>query len=247
MPNNRIYYAIQQVSIGSGVTSGAIPSGNVVKGLQSVGLTTNFNLDQVYEIGQLSIYQNVENIPDVEVTLNKVLDGSPPVYILATEKGTALQNGLVATSADLAGRSNTRADLQLAIFADTQTAAKTGTNSLALVTCSGLYVSSVSYSFPIDGNFTEDVTLVGNDKLWASTTVSGMFTGNDSPSSTAGVNRRQHLQMDSCKFPNEIPGIANGTNSLLSTASGYKTHFQNITVSCDLYRCRTVRGGRSPG
>ena len=74
MANNRIYYAIQQVTLGTG----SVP----VHGLQSVGLTTNFNLEQVFELGQLSIYQNVENIPEIEVTLNKVLDGYPLLYVL---------------------------------------------------------------------------------------------------------------------------------------------------------------------
>ena len=39
--NNRIYYAIQQVSMG--------PSGSetALHGLQSVGVTSNFNLEQI--------------------------------------------------------------------------------------------------------------------------------------------------------------------------------------------------------
>ena len=68
--NNRIYYAIQQVKLGFGDNK------QVVHGLQSAGITTNFNLEQVFEMGQLAIYQNVENIPEIEVTLNKVLDGA---------------------------------------------------------------------------------------------------------------------------------------------------------------------------
>jgi hypothetical protein len=257
MPNNRIYYAIQQVSIGSGITGSGIPGTGLpgttgtgrgspvaIHGLQSVGLTTNFNLEQIYEMGQLALYQNFENLPDIEVTLNKVLDGYPLIYTLATEKGTGLQAGLIASSGDLAGRANTRTDLQLAIYPDTGMSATGG--SLALVTCSGLYVSSVSYTFPVDGNFTEDVTLVGNDKIWSTAVITGVFTGNnDAPAATAGVNRRQHLQMDSCVFPKEIPGISSsGTNSLLSTASGYAVHFQNITVSCDLGREAIYELGR---
>ena len=70
MANNRIYYAIQQVKLGPAAGTMA-----PVHGLQTVGITTNFNLEQVFEMGQLAIYQNVENVPDVEVTLNKVLDG----------------------------------------------------------------------------------------------------------------------------------------------------------------------------
>jgi hypothetical protein len=229
MANNRIYYAIQQVQLGESTNK------TLVHGLQSVGITTNFNLEQVFELGQLAIYQNIENIPDIEVTLNKVLDGYPLLYVLATEKGSAINTSLVAVSPDLAGRSNSRVDMTLSIYPDTNTSA-TGT-SIANVVCSGMYVSSVSYTFPVDGNFTEDLTLVGNNKVWGSTT-SGGFTGNDdSPLAAEGVNRRQHLQMPACRFPTQIPGITgSGVNQLVGNGSGHNVHFQNITVSTDLGR-----------
>lgn len=230
MANNRIYYAIQQVELGQGVNK------TVVHGLQSAGITTNFNLEQVFELGQLSIYQNIENIPDIEVTLNKVLDGYPLLYVLATEKGSAVNTSLVASSPDLAGRSNARVDMVLSIYPDNQTSAKG--SSIANVVCSGMYVSSVSYTFPVDGNFTEDVTLVGNNKVWASSQTTGSFSGNnDSPAATMGVNRRQHLDMTACRFPTQIPGIdANGVNQQIGNGSGHAVHFQNITVSTDLGR-----------
>jgi len=98
MANNRIYYAIQQVELGHAGGKEA------VHGLQSAGITTNFNLEQVFELGQLSIYQNVEGIPDIEVALNKVLDGYPLIYVLATEGGTGINAGLVAVSPTLPGR-----------------------------------------------------------------------------------------------------------------------------------------------
>ena len=230
MANNRIYYAIQQVTLGTG----SVP----VHGLQSVGLTTNFNLEQVFELGQLSIYQNVENIPEIEVTLNKVLDGYPLLYVLATEAGTGINTGLVATSPDLAGRQNARADMSLSIYNDTVTKVG-GNSSFANVRCSGMYVSSVSYTFPVDGNFTEDVTLVGNDKIWSTVAVTGdaSFDNDDEPLSNEGINRRQHLQMTQCRFPTQIPGVnASGLNTQLGSGSGHNVHFQSITVSTDLGR-----------
>lgn len=229
MANNRIYYAIQQVTMGPSTDMVA------VRGLQSVGITTNFNLEQVFELGQLALYQNIENIPEIEVTLNKVLDGYPLLYVLATEAGTAINSNLVATGPDLPGRQNARVDVRLGIFADTKTSAKG--NSMSSVVCSGMYVSSVSYTFPVEGNFTEDVTLVGNDKIWGSN-VSGMFQNNDDePLAAEGVNRRQHLNMTACRFPTQIPGIGNdGINSLIGNGSGHEVHFQNVTVSTDLGR-----------
>lgn len=229
MPNNRIYYAIQQVQLGP-----ANSSMTAVHGLQTVGITTNFNLEQVFEMGQLSIYQNVENVPDIEVTLNKVLDGYPLLYVLATETGSGVGTGLTAASPTIPGRQNARTDMRLAIYDDTKIASSG--NSFSAVTCSGMYVSSVSYTFPVDGNFTEDVTLVGNNKVWGGTVV-GAFNNNDAPIAAQGVARRQFLNMSACRFPTQIPGISSsGTNDAIGGGSGFAVHFQNITVSCDFGR-----------
>lgn len=234
MANNRIYYAIQQVVLGK--AGGVLNTDKYpVHGLQTVGMTTNFNLEQVFEMGQLAIYQNVENIPDMEVTLNKVLDGYPLIYTLATETGSSVATGLTAVNPTIPGRQNARCDMQLAIFSDTNVTSSG--NSFHAVTCSGMYVSSVSYTFPVDGNFTEDVTLVGNNKVWAGTQTGAFSGNNDAPLSTTGVGRRQYLNMGSCRFPSQIPGIsAGGLNSLLGNGSGHAAHFQNITVSCDFGR-----------
>lgn len=234
MANNRIYYAIQQILLGQ-----AAGTMYPVQGLQTVGITTNFSLEQVFEMGQLSIYQNVEGVPDIEVTLNKVLDGYPLIYTLATEAGTSVNTGLVAANPTIAGRQNARTDMKLSVFPDTQVSASG--NAVTTVVCSGMYISSVSYTFPVDGNFTEDVTLVGNNKVWVTnpaTTGDAVFNNNDdSPFAVQGVGRRQYLQMSACRFPKQIPGInSDGVNALIGNGSGFNTHFQNITVSCDFGR-----------
>ena len=229
MANKRIYYAIQQVSIGSPPVA--------LHGIQSVGISTNFSLEQVFELGQLEIYQNVEEVPEVEVTLNKVLDGYPLIYEAATQFGTSINAALVAQNDTLSGRQNARCDVYLGIFDDQQESA-TG-NALDTVLCLGMYVSSVSYTFPVDGNFTEDVTLVGNSKVWTGNTpLAGAFTNNDDSPASSSVGRRQFLDIGNCFFPTEIPGVQ-ATGKLLdnsATGEGWSTHFQNITVSCDLGR-----------
>lgn len=234
MANKRIYYAIQQVRIGSGTA-------DAIHGLQSVGMTTNFNLEQVFELGQLEIYQNLEEIPDIEITLNKVLDGYPLIYVAATENGASGIANSTATSPTLTGRQNARCDVELAIFDDDQVSCSGDslTSDYSIVTCSGMYVSSISYTFPVDGNFTEDVTLVGNDKIWGSSQDVGAFDFNDDePIAPTKVNRRQHLDMTNSVFPAEIPGV--GTDGKVADSGdfgeGYTAHFQNITVSCDLGR-----------
>ena len=77
--NKRIFYACQAVAI-SNEGDDSLAAGDMVHGVQSVGITTNFNLEQAFELGQIEIYENIEGTPDIEVTLEKVLDGYPLIY-----------------------------------------------------------------------------------------------------------------------------------------------------------------------
>jgi hypothetical protein len=82
--NNRIFYSCQGVAI-QGFQDTTVATGQMVHGLQSIGITTNFNLEQAFEIGQLEIYENIEGTPDVEVSLEKLLDGYDLVYHMASQ------------------------------------------------------------------------------------------------------------------------------------------------------------------
>lgn len=265
MANNRILYAIQALGFaghnstcvagsgGCGVAgSGTHPSNfATAHGVQSVGMTTTFNLEQAFELGQLEIYENIEGIPDIELTAQKVLDGYPLLYHLATSG---------ASAATLIARSNERCYAALNIYADTQDNAS-GT-PLQFCGMSGMYVSSLTYTLNVEGNSTEDVTLVGNNREWdASGTLQGVhfrpdvFDGADVPLSLAasgGVARRENILMGSgCTmsdaavitgtsgsiWPTEIPGIeSNGWNLLQTGVDAYEAHLQTVTVSCDLGR-----------
>jgi len=199
---NRIYFANQQVAFRrDGVQSGAYGPhyGNnpaqkaratvspwiAAHGVQSAAVTTTFNLEQAFELGQLSIYENIEGIPDIEVSLTKVLDGYPLLYHLATNEigptggesapynvdGTALPT-THPHAPTLAGRSNAKCLVSLGIWPDTQDQAEGdfSTNMEA----SGMFCSSISYNFPLEDNFTEDVTVVGNNKAWRSNESAGV-------------------------------------------------------------------------
>ena len=270
MANNRIFYACQQVGL---KPDGSTDAFSVVHGVQSVGITTNFNLSQVFELGQISIYENIEDIPDVEVTMSKVLDGTPPIYCLAT-KG--------ATTPTLSGRQNERSVFALSIFPDTNDSANGVPNSQ--VECSGMYVSSLAYNFPLEDNFSEDVTLVGNHKIWHadSRVVSGGAAENaygvpkldfyggftdagEDPSGLTtggGVNRRENIIFGNSNFgsglnsngyhrdvnisclPKEIYGItSSGTNEKDSNGN-FGAHISNISVSADLGREQILELGR---
>jgi len=269
--SNRIFYAIQCLGFaehdvvcptGSGgcdvAGSGTHPYGfRTAHGVQSVGLNTTFNLEQVFELGQLELYENIEGIPDIELTAQKVLDGYPLLYHLATPG---------ATSATLVGRSNERCFAALNVYPDTNDNAS-GV-PLQSVGMSGMYVSTLTYTLNVEGNSTEDITLVGNNKAW---TASGLthfsaddvfsFDGSDDPLSielSGGVARREDILMGSgCSmsdagvitgtsgsiWPTEIDGIdANGHN--LVSEDSYAAHLQTVTVSTDLGREELLELGR---
>ena len=250
--NNRILYSCQAAAIGA---QGFIPgTGNMIHGLQSIGITTNFNLEQVFELGQIEIYENIEGTPDVEVTLEKVLDGYPLMYLMAS-------TGVTNTNASgLLARSKEQCDLRLGIFSEAaNNVAEAQDNSgdaEAEVYCSGMYISSVSYSFPVDGNCTESVTLVGNNKKWlrdTSTTIENgdvnAFNGEDSPKAlvagSGGVQRREDIRMDYSILPVGIDGTNGGSagNAYRAvsagqdlTASGLGVHVQSVSISTDFSR-----------
>jgi hypothetical protein len=228
--NRRLYYAIQAV----GLAPLGVTTYTAVHGLQSVGINTKFNLEQVFEIGQLSIYQNVENVPDIEATMEKCLDGYPLLYHLATQG---------APDASLVGRSNQRTSVALSVFGDTQQAAS-GT-PLQQTVCSGMYLSAVTYDLKVEGTSTESVTLVGNNKTIQTSafTFSGGFTDADAPLASQGVSRRQHLVMANCRWPKGIPGI-NGTGvNVLQADGSYTVHLQSVRVTANLGRDQLLELG----
>lgn len=239
--NNRIFYAIQALGFAPhGVEVSGVPSGFLTaSGVQSVGITTTFNLEQVFELGQLELYENIEGIPDIELTAQKVLDGAPLIYHMATQQ---------ASSPSLVGRSNERAYVALNIYPDTQENAS-GT-PLQTVGMSGMFVSALSYTLNVDGNSTEDVTLVGNDKEWFAAAIFFAPVGFDGTSAPpSGVQRREDVVMGSgaagsvSLWPTEIPGIdASGNN--IEVSGAFPAHIQTVTISTDLGREELFELGR---
>lgn len=228
--NNRIFYACQRL----GIAPLGSTAYTTVRGVQSVGMTTTFNLKQAFELGQVAIYENIEGIPDVEMSLEKVLDGYAPIYTLVTQD---------ATSASLTGRSASRCSVALGIYSDTADSS-TG-NALSTVQLSGMYVSSVGYSFTVNDFAKETVSLVGNNRVWvaasAMTWTAEPFANNDdSPGSIAGsggVQNREDVLFgaDGTILPKELPGIAaDGTNTY--TGGVYSAHVQSLNTSVNLGR-----------
>lgn len=231
MPQNyRIFYPLKSLSFApEGSAGNAYVSAH---GLQSVGVTTSFNLEQVFELGQLDIYENIEGLPAVEITTEKVLDGYPLVYHLATP---------TATRKSLNARTSNKCDVVISLFSDSNDNASGA--PLTQVYCSGMFVSALTYTLPVGGNATESVTLTGNDKVWRTSSFlfNGHFNGNDSPAS--GVQRRQHVRMGNAAaggsvWPTVIGGITavSGLGYNIETGGQFGAHIQDTTISTTLGR-----------
>lgn len=242
--NDRIFYACQGVGIQDHAKVANIDATEMVHGLQSVGITTNFSLEQAFELGQIEIYENIEGTPDIEVTLEKVLDGDPLIYHLATTGVTGSTEG-----SGLVNRSKQRCDVRLGIFPDAINNIGSHNNPAPVeVYMSGMYVSSISYSLGIDGSHTESVTLVGNNKKWFDNANGKMvalsadaFNGSDTPAGlgsdlhpSGGISQKEDVIVSGCIFPRSIFGLG-------LAGSGYgnaidKIHAQSISVSTDFSR-----------
>lgn len=233
MSSNRVFYACEALGFKADGKEGQVPTGGEIHGLQSAGITTTFNLEQIFEKGQLEIYENVETMPEIEVTLEKVLDDTPLIYHVATS-GTS--------GADLVARTTGKSIMEMVVYPDSYSSASGDASKIMIA--SGVYISSLGYTFPVEGNSTESVTFVGNDKYWSSDTVNhGLeysFDNTDSPGSD-GVQRRENIVMGeatNCSiFPTELPGIsASGTNKLNTGGTAYEAHIQSVSISTDLGR-----------
>ena len=220
---NRIFYAVQQVAIGQA------PEGTyqVLKGVQSVSMTTTFNLEQAFELGQLEIYENIEGVPSVEMTINRLLDGTALAYVLAA--------GSYANADDINLASTNEFTARLGIWDEATDSSAGGTNANPAnqVTISGAFISNVSYTFGVDGNFTEELGITATDKAWyedcdaaaawADDYTAGAFAANnDEPDFAGGVQRREYFDTASSNLPTVIP---EGVNRL-----------QSVSISADFGR-----------
>lgn len=254
--NNRIFYACQGVAI-SAVGDVALATGDMAHGVQSVGMNTSFNLEQAFELGQIEIFENIEGTPDVEVTLEKVLDGYPLIYHMATI-------GVIGTAnSGLAGRAAEQCDIRLGIFdegaSNLASAADNGGDAEVEIYCSGMFVSSVSYTIPVEGNSTESVSLVGNNKQWLTGAATEMtnavvanFDGSDSPKAfgqdaapSGGIQRREDVLLSGCILPQSIKGVVgSGYSNALDGNGNPRVHIQNFSCSTDFSREDVLELGR---
>ena len=232
--NDRIFYACQAVAIAS--TGTTVTANHVVHGVQSVGMTTSFNLEQVFEFGQIQIYDNVEGVVDVEVTVEKAIDGDRLMYLMASQD---------AGKTDLVSATKKRSDVYLAIYSDAADQVS-ATNKQSVVMNSGMYINSISYTYPVDGTATESISFAGNDRFWNAVTagtigtapstlypdgLSTGLTGSDTPAS-GDVVRRVDVNVKNSTLPSQV--VTQGYDPDLPTDTlSEGRHVQSITVSSD--------------
>lgn len=222
--NNRIYYAIQGVRLRgpSGLDSSYNEGWDRVRGLQTVGINTNFNLEPVYQMGQLELYDNYEEVPEVEVTLNKVFDGFPTIYSMSAGVGS------------LTDVASNRCGVQLGIFSDTAIAS-TGIPQ-TLLQIEPAYVSTATFTLNTDGNFTEDVTIVANDKEWVNPTDWSDYDGQAWTSSPTGLGIARRQQYD--RINSVLPVNTTGPMETHWVSGGIVpgSHISSITMTANLNR-----------
>ena len=237
--NTRIYYATQKVTIQACDKETQAPKNSAFspKGIQSIGISTNFALEQLFQLGQLEIYDNVENVPEVEVTIQKVADGTAFLYPMIMGDGSIAG----ANDKEIGTLAANRAQVSLEVFGDnTVDQYGSSTGGMGKVVCSGMYLSSVAYTIPVEGFITEDVTLVGNSKSYES----GSSSTPTSPAAPTSVlkpkaaGRRYHLA-DTSILPTGTRGGATGSRGSIPVSARTTTsrpYLQNINISMDLGR-----------
>jgi len=258
---NRIYYAVQAVQMqgvnGPGVDASpeAVGTYRSVFGVQSVGVSTNFNLENVFQLGEFDTYDVLDDNPEIEVTLNKIIDYTDPLYKLACGG-----NGYSTTGKNVLELASRRCNVKLLVGSDIDNQNVTGAMPF-YVKMTGMFLSSVTYTFATDGNFTEEVTLVGNNKVWYNTadgignnTLTGEQIHPEPGTTTAfnnlratGVARRWNLDLETSVLPS---GTTSWDGGIVMPHDGSKfvvPHITSLTVSCDLGREPLFQlGSRNP-
>lgn len=254
MSNRRIWYATQAV--------GAAPLNSTtytpMHGVQIGGLATNYTLQPIMELSQATIYELKELIPEVTVSLEKVLDGYPLLYHLCTQG---------AVDGSLVGRSAQQAMIAYSIYPDTFSSAS-GTPT-SQIECSGMWWNELSYTFPLDRPFMENLSLIGNNRVnkTGAADFTPTFTNVDAPLALAGsggVQIRQDLIFYPILggvgyagglengstldvngqviafytiLPANINGIStSGTNVYTPSSDSFNCHVQSISVSVNAGR-----------
>ena len=238
MANKRVYYACRSFEVANVNTSGTIDTYFIPHGIQSVGITTNFNIEKIFQLGQLATYDQVANNPQVELAVNKVIDGTRPLLL------TLMADSHATTSGSLVTMQDNKVNVKMGIYPDVDVLTS-GTNPVSTLACTGMYLNNITITLPPEGNFTEEGTLVGDNKTWVSgtsttivndgygvnTTIAGAGAGFTHETTAPSTSRRYKLHRTLSIFPTGDGGMRGvGANS-----TGLPP-LTSISVSCDFGR-----------
>src|SRR5210317_381534 len=180
MPN-RIFYACHAISVG----------GQNIAGAQSVGVTTTFDLEPVFQLGQVKPVDVMNLAPSVEFTVTRAITNT---------SGTIWNGDFISN----VGPSNKT--VCLGIGDDTSPLLS---SPGASISCTGAGISGATYNFPVDGIFTEEITFFADNKQL------GGSCGGVSLDTTSKAKTRQHYASGA---PALVTGAGNLTNISISTS-----------------------------
>ena len=235
MSQLRSYYANSALYIKPVDDSGAY---DFVHGIQSASDSFDLPADYLLEWGQVGLFQAVDGIADVTFDCEKLIDGSTPLYLAATEG---------STGAGLTARSEKRCSIAVGIYPSDQEYV-TGTPT-RVIEYSGLQPTNISYSFTVDGPFTETMSFLGSYAEWTdggskygSIPTNPTSSGADVPlaltACSGGIQFKQHLDFTGTYptlLPTFIPGITSSGTMPFSGGCPI-VPVQSINVSVDLTR-----------
>lgn len=193
---NRVYYASQGVQV----------DGQTVEGAQSAGVTANFTLEQAFQLGKIGIYDNIITDAEAGISVSKMLDGNDTIYKLFTGAAESCVADHASTQKTIRIASNTQ---------DADVALDTGNQDCIEMT--GAFLSSISYTLPVDGFSTEEVSFVSDNK--------SVSTGVVAPPTGTGTRATYRQMIQTAGFPSEVAG-KNVTNITFSTDYGREAMYK---------------------
>lgn len=171
---NHIYYAIQNCRVipatDPALTCTYQNTGICESGMISCGVSTSADYTPAFELGRLAIYDIIEGVTAVEVTVERHLGA-----FNKTLWGQITGNSLAAAI-------SVRPKVDL-VAIDDQTLS-CGFTVESFLQCTGLYITGFNVSYPLDGTATETMTFTGTHLEDSATTWSSAII---SPTGTAGL------------------------------------------------------------
>ena len=249
---SRTYYASQAIGI---YTGGFLPSGttwdgstynaghgayykNTLDGVQSVGFSSSVEFEQIFELGHLQIFENIEGSPTCEMTIERALpvNSSSMFEMFGTPGGNyknySVNLGNFASDKGMTARLTVQSDGD--VMTNTSTSSTLTSNFLYGFQING-FTSSYSISAQTDGAVTESLGIAGVDLIvmpsGSSNKTRMVRRGTANPK---GVFRRQDLGINK-------QDLAGG--ALTGTVFSYG-RVQSASISVDVGREDLLEMGR---